>query len=51
MKADFTEDEFRTRLAALGLTLDEKAFAAAYAGAQHLRSEVAKVHAYLTKPE
>lgn len=47
MKTDFTEGEFRARLAALGLTLDAKAFAAAWAGAQHLRGEVAKVDAYL----
>jgi hypothetical protein len=47
MKTDFTETEFRARLAALGLTLDDKAFAAAWAGAQHLRGEVAKVDAYL----
>ncbi|WP_170971959.1 hypothetical protein [Rhodobacter sp. SY28-1] len=47
MKTDFTKDEFRARLAALGLTLDDKAFAAAWAGAQHLRGEVAKVEAYL----
>ena len=51
MKSDFTETEFRARLAALGLTLDDKAFAAALAGAQHLRAEVAKVRTYLTKPE
>jgi hypothetical protein len=44
-----TEAEFRARLAALGLTLDEKAFAAAWVGAQHLRGEVAKVEAYLSK--
>ena len=42
-----TEADFRARLAALGLTLDEKAFAAAWAGAQHLRGEVSKVEAYL----
>lgn len=47
MKTDFTESDFRARLAALGLTLDDKAFAAAYAGAQHLRGEVAKVDACL----
>lgn len=47
MKADFTEADFRARLTALGLTLDGKAFAAAWTGAQHLRSEVAKVEAYL----
>jgi hypothetical protein len=46
-----TEAEFRARLAALGLTLDEKALAAAWSGAQHLRTEVAKVRAYLAKPE
>ena len=46
-----TEGQFRDRLAALGLTLDEKAFAAAWAGAQYLRGEVAKVQAYLSKSE
>jgi hypothetical protein len=46
-----TEGQFRDRLAALGLTLDEKAFAAAWAGAQHLCGEVAKVQAYLSKSE
>jgi hypothetical protein len=42
-----TETDFRARLAALGLTLDAKAFAAAWAGAQHLRGEVAKIAIYL----
>ena len=42
-----TEADFRARLAALGLTLDDKALAAAWAGAQHLRAEVARVEAYL----
>ena len=42
-----TQNEFRARLAALDLSLDDKAFAAAWAGAQHLRAEVAKVEAYL----
>ncbi len=42
-----TEAEFRARLAAIGVTLDAKAFAAAWAGAQHLRAEVARVEAYL----
>ena len=51
MKKDFTESQFRARLAALGLALDDKAFAAAWAGAQHLRGEVAKVQAYLDIPE
>lgn len=44
-----TEAEFRARLAAIGLTLDDQAFAAAWAGAQHLRGEVAKVQAYLKR--
>ncbi|WP_431300548.1 hypothetical protein [Tabrizicola sp. BL-A-41-H6] len=47
MTPALTEADFRARLAALGLTLDEKAFAAAWAGAQHLRGEVAKIEAYL----
>lgn len=42
-----TEAEFRSRLAALGLTLDDRAFAAAFAGAQHLRAEVARVQSWL----
>ncbi len=42
-----TEDDFRARLAALGLNLDPRAFAAAWAGAQHLRGEVARVQAWL----
>ena len=42
-----TQDDFRKRLAALGLVLDDKAFAAAWAGAQHLRAEVARMDAYL----
>jgi hypothetical protein len=49
MTPGLTEAEFRARLAALGLTLDERAFAAAWVGAQHLRGEVAKVEAYLSK--
>ncbi len=43
-----TEATFRARLAALGLTLDDKAFAAAWAGAQHLRAEIARVGKWLT---
>ena len=46
-----TEDDFRARLAALGLHLDAKAFAAAFKGAQHLRAEVAKIETYLTANE
>lgn len=42
-----TESDFRARLAALGLTLDPKAFTAAWAGAQHLRAEVARIETYL----
>lgn len=42
-----TEAEFRARLAALGLTLDDRAFAAAWAGAQHLRGQVAQVQDWL----
>jgi hypothetical protein len=49
MKTDFSEAAFRARLAALGLTLDDKAFAAAWAGAQHLRAEVARLETYLGK--
>lgn len=49
MKKPFTEDEFRARLAALGLTLDDKAFAAAWNGAQHLRGEVTRIEDYLQK--
>ncbi|MEO8240914.1 MAG: hypothetical protein ABI832_01310 [bacterium] len=44
-----TEAAFRARLAALGLTLDAKAFAAAWAGAQHLRAEVARIAAFLAQ--
>ena len=47
MSEEITESEFRARLAALGLVLDEKAFAAAWAGARHLRAEVARIRAYL----
>jgi hypothetical protein len=45
-----SEQQFRDRLAALGLTLDAKAFAAAFAGAQHLRAEIARIAAYLAQP-
>lgn len=51
MKTDFTEKNFRARLAALGLSLDDKAFVAAWAGAQHLRGEILKIQAYLTRSE
>lgn len=42
-----TETDFRARLEALGLHLDPKAFAAAWAGAQRLRADVAKIANYL----
>lgn len=42
-----TEAEFRTKLTEMGLDLDPRAFAAAWAGAQHLRAEVARVQAWL----
>ncbi len=42
-----TEAEFRTKWATLGLVLDARAFAAAWAGAQHLRGEVTRVKAWL----
>jgi hypothetical protein len=45
-----TESQFRARLTALGITLDAKAFAAAFQGAQHLRAEVARIDAYLAAP-
>lgn len=51
MTADLTEAAFRARLEALGLVLDARAFAAAWAGAQHLRAEIARVEAYLAKEE
>lgn len=46
-----TEADFHARLAALGLTLDEKAFSAAFRGAQHLRAEAARLETYLTAKE
>jgi hypothetical protein len=42
-----TEAAFRERLESLGLHLDDRAFAAAFAGAQHLRHEVDRLKAYL----
>jgi hypothetical protein len=44
-----TQDNFRARLDALGIKLDERAFEAAFKGAQHLRSEIARIHIYLTQ--
>ena len=42
-----TEKEFRARLQALGLKLDARAFARAWAGAQHLSESAARVAAWL----
>lgn len=44
-------EQFQARLAALGLTLSPAALAAAWAGAQHLRSEMARIDACLARPE
>ena len=46
-----TEATLCARLAALGLTLDDAAFAAAWAGAQHLRAEVKRVEKWLTSQQ
>jgi hypothetical protein len=45
-----TEAEFRARLLAMGITLDDKAFAAAWKGARHLQGEMARIDAYLKAP-
>jgi hypothetical protein len=44
-----TEAEFKARLAALGLVLDSRAFAAAWSGAQRLRAEMTRVDVYLAQ--
>lgn len=49
MTEPMTAEEFRKRLAAKGLVLDDKAFAAALAGAQHLRAEVARLQALMDR--
>lgn len=46
-----TQADFRARLAALGLVLDDRALAAAWAGALHLHGEVARVQTWLARPE
>lgn len=46
-----SEEDFRARLSALGINLDERAFAAAFAGAQKLRSEAARLEAWLARPK
>lgn len=46
-----TKDEFRARLAAVGLNLNGPAFAAAWQGAQHLTREIARIDAYLAQTD
>jgi hypothetical protein len=46
-----TEADFRARLAALGIQLDDRAFTAAFEDAQKLRSEAARLEAYLARPK
>jgi hypothetical protein len=45
------EEDFRARLTALGIELDEHAFAAAFIGAQKLRAEAARLEAWLARPK
>jgi hypothetical protein len=47
--SELSEEEFRKRLADKGLTLDARAFAAALAGARHLRAEVARLQALMDR--
>jgi hypothetical protein len=46
-----TEAEFRARLAALGLTLEPRALAAALEGANRLRAEMARLDSYLARTD
>ena len=46
-----SEEDFRARLAALGIKLDERAFAAAFESAQKLRTEAARLEAWLARPK
>jgi hypothetical protein len=46
-----TEENFRARLADLGIELDGRAFAAAFKGAQQLRAEAARLESYLAGPK
>lgn len=46
-----TPDDLRARLATLGLTLDDRAFAAALAGARHLKAELTRLAEWLAKPQ
>jgi hypothetical protein len=44
-----TAEELKGRLAALGLTLDDKALQAALAGAQHLKAESERLARWLAE--
>ncbi len=44
---ELTAETFRELLAEKGITLDERAFAAALQGARHMKSEVARVARYM----
>lgn len=44
-----TAEDLAKRLAALGLTLDEKALAAALAGANHMKTASARLAEWLAK--
>ena len=46
-----TEAQFRAHLAAAGLTLDARAFAAALQGARHLQAQIAQLDAYLAEAD
>ena len=48
---ELNEKDFRRMLEARGLKLDDKGFAAALLGAQHLRAEVARVAHYLEQEQ
>ena len=44
---DLSPETFRKLLAEKGIVLDDRAFAAALQGARHMKSEVARVAAYM----
>ena len=46
---ELTPEAFRKLLAENGIVLDDRAFAAAWKGAQHLRAEVARIDTYLAQ--
>jgi hypothetical protein len=49
MPSTLTEAAFRASLSALGLHLDARAFAAAWAGAQRLRADMGRLDSYLAQ--